>query len=822
MKIRTKLITSSAIMIAGLAAIALLAVHALTTIRTSINSLTSRSTPLQIKTTELQKIVEGLSGNLLQLGVSSEKEEVKRLSDRIEENRKQLDAVISDIGKLDAARAKQGDVSGTFKSLHDTVQNAVELRLKNVALFREDTTSVDTALSQVEQSLGAVRREMTALTASGAGRVTGAVASSSQLFTTSGTVKDMMLNLREVQVALSNLELAKSKVETVGVRQKIRSINGSIQGVALDDPQVQDVKKEMNSIHDAFTKPEDGLIALKVDILAGKTVENKYQTLKKHQMNTLTELNLKLTTLLDGMENKVVRNRNEVDAALGIRQKITSVNDHVNSIIGDSRALEAKTRLLMLSDNDTAYTAAVNDVRTLQGRLKSALAASRKELASIQQTSLIRSMDAAVASFGRAEASINRIISTQKNILDSNAVVAKAVAAVKESTLREVQAGEALVKETSHNQEKMVAGINSMVNRQLVLILSVSVCVALVALGSSFLTNRRVSTSMRRMTDMLRDVAQGEGDLTKRLDGSAQDEFGEAARWFNTFIEKLCLTMSSVSGTTEQVSAAAGTLKSTARQIATGADDVSQQALTVATASEQMAATSKEIAHNCSMAADSSSKASQFAANGAQVVGDAVSGMGRIAERVKTSAVAMQGLGARSEQIGEIVSTIEQIADQTNLLALNAAIEAARAGDQGRGFAVVADEVRALAVRTTDATAEIGAVIKGIIGEISSAIQNMERGVGEAEAGMDAAAKSGQALQDIIAQIAEAGMQIAQVATAAEQQTATTDEISSKIARITDVVRETASDADQTSTAANQLAGLADGLKKLVSQFKVS
>jgi len=149
------------------------------------------------------------------------------------------------------------------------------------------------------------------------------------------------------------------------------------------------------------------------------------------------------------MENRVTRNRSEVDAALGVRQKITTINDHVNSIIGDSRALESKTRLLMLSDNETAYGTAVNGVRSLQVRLKSALLGARKELAAIQQVSLTRSMDAAVMAFGRSEGSINRIITTQKNILDSTAVVSKAVTSVKESTRKEVQAGESLVKETS-------------------------------------------------------------------------------------------------------------------------------------------------------------------------------------------------------------------------------------------------------------------------------------------------------------------------------------------------------------------------------------
>jgi len=821
MKIRTTLIASSALMIAGLAFVAFLSVYALVTIRASINGLTSRSTPLQIKTTELQKVVEGLSGNLIQLGVASDSDEVRRLSTSVEVNRKRLEAIAEEIGRLDASRSSQGGAT-TFRTLHDTVQKAVEERLRNVELFRADTAQVDASLDQVEKALVVVRREMSGLNASGAARVTGAVASSSQLFATSGVVKDMMLNLREIQVALSNLELAKSKVDTLAVKQKIKLLNNSIQAVIFDDPMVRDVKKETSGIFDDFVRPEEGLIALKVEILSGKNVENKYQLLKKRQLNTLTDLNLKLSGLLDGMENKVNRNRSEVDAALGIRQKITAVNDAVNAIIGDSRSLEAKTRLLMLSDNEKSYTSTVTELNALQGRLKKELNGSRKELSLLQQAALLRSMDGAVAAFGKAEASIARIIATQKSILDSNAVVARAVAAVKESTMKEVLAGESLVKETSSNQERMVAGVNSMVNRQMTIILGVSAIVAAVALLGSFLTNRRVSSSLARMTALLQDVAHGEGDLTKRLDESARDEFGDASRWFNIFIDKLNRTISIVAGSTEQVSRAAAGLKGTAGQISSGAEQVTLQAVAVATASEELAATSMDIARNCSMAAESSQRASHSAAAGAQVVGEAVAGMNRIADRVKISSATMQGLGARSEQIGEIVGTIEDIADQTNLLALNAAIEAARAGDEGRGFAVVADQVRALAVRTTEATSEIGKVIKGIVSEISSAVSNMEQGVGEAEVGREAATKSGRALQDIITQIGEASLQMTQVATAAEQQTATTGEISSNIARITDVVRTTANDAEETLKAASQMAALADELKKQVGQFKLA
>jgi methyl-accepting chemotaxis protein len=195
--------------------------------------------------------------------------------------------------------------------------------------------------------------------------------------------------------------------------------------------------------------------------------------------------------------------------------------------------------------------------------------------------------------------------------------------------------------------------------------------------------------------------------------------------------------------------------------------------------------------------------------------------MSLIAEKVQESARTVDGLGARSDQIGAIIGTIEDIADQTNLLALNAAIEAARAGEQGRGFAVVADEVRALAERTTRATKEIDGMIKAIQSETRGAVAAMEQGVYQVEAGTMEAAKSGDALRDILRQVNDVASQVHQIATAAEEQTATTREISNNMQQITHVVQDTASGAHQSATAACQLQGNAEELQRLVRQFKL-
>ena len=294
------------------------------------------------------------------------------------------------------------------------------------------------------------------------------------------------------------------------------------------------------------------------------------------------------------------------------------------------------------------------------------------------------------------------------------------------------------------------------------------------------------------LRNMLQEISQGNGDLTRRLDESSKDELADVSRYFNLFIEKLRGIIAQVAQSAVQVASASSQLHSTAEQIATGSEQVASKTGTVAAASEEMSATSGDIAQNCLSAAENSNRASEMARGGADVVKQTIHGMELIATRVRDAAKTVEDLGSRSDQIGEIVGTIEDIADQTNLLALNAAIEAARAGEQGRGFAVVADEVRALAERTTRATREIGDMIKAIQTQTKGAVAAMEEGVSEVEKGTESSIKSGEALEMIMAQVNNVTMQVNQIATAAEEQTATTTEITSNISQITDVVHSTA------------------------------
>jgi methyl-accepting chemotaxis protein len=334
------------------------------------------------------------------------------------------------------------------------------------------------------------------------------------------------------------------------------------------------------------------------------------------------------------------------------------------------------------------------------------------------------------------------------------------------------------------------------------------------------LTARQLSRRFSWFTGMISKVA--DKDLTTRIVIRADDELGDMGKEFNRMMAVMEQMITSIQNAVLVLADDSKQLSASAGQMAGDADEVAGQASTVATASEEMAATSMEIAQNCTMAAEGSNQANSTAMDGAGVVQETISGMQRIAMRVRVAAETVSALGERSDQIGAIIGTIEDIADQTNLLALNAAIEAARAGEMGRGFAVVADEVRALAERTTKATREIGEMIKAIQMDTKGAVMSMEEGVTEVEKGTEEAAKSGEALEQILNQIQNVTMQVSQIATAAEEQNATTSEITNNIQQITTVAQGSAEMAQTSMKAATSLSEMADKLQTDIRMFKTA
>lgn len=342
-----------------------------------------------------------------------------------------------------------------------------------------------------------------------------------------------------------------------------------------------------------------------------------------------------------------------------------------------------------------------------------------------------------------------------------------------------------------------------------------------VFIAAGFLAPYFLVKPIEVLRDRMRDIGQGEGDLTARLSVESKDELGQVAGAFNQVIEKLQQSITVVKQVNFHLEQSTESLREAAANNIRMADQQHETVDQVVTAVEEMHGAAREIASNSNNGADAATEANNSVERGVKVSRESNSRVAKLSERLNRSSEAVGRLADEAVNIGTVLDVIRGIAEQTNLLALNAAIEAARAGEQGRGFAVVADEVRALASKTQQSTEDIQGRIETLQGGVDEAVVAMKSGIEMLDDTVEdvaSAAESFETIQGAIARISDMSMQIA---TATEEQTHVVEEINKNLQMISEFSSEGTEQSRSLSKLAEKLKGHTDELTSVVGSFRV-
>jgi len=821
MTIKGKLYLIMAVTVVGILAIGGSSLVGMNVVKGKLNILTERSTPYQLKTIELQRAVQEHTSGLVKLSATQAQAEFTVAKSEVEKSQESVTVLAKDLASFTGSNNSTG--MEQLASITKEMITVTEARLKAEEAGRTADRVMKGKLQQIAQKLRSLDSSMRK-SQSG---------SMSQLSASNQGVKKITKKLRDVQNAGNALSEVKQTVMEVAAADNktavtiatskfnaaTRKLAGS-EMVKTDPNAAKPLLEGVTDVRERVTGT-DGLIPQKINMLTASDDEKrkKFSQTLAQTVQRMAQMTVVMGDIVEKAAEDFSQEDTRFDASLqgagsassilGVSSELIAEGSEISRLIRDIFTASNPKELAEIKAN---MNAAFARTTALQGKVGGRKGGKGDGAAAVSAviSSLNEVRGQLLAKDGVAD-TIDRLLIVKKQSADLNEKLKNLTHAQRED-------GKKGMTTAQEEQEKAVKSVNAVFRTNIATVSILGLTVLVIGVLLSGLVLRSISKPITELSKMAERF--GSGDFSGRLDDKRKDEFGSLAVHFNAATTKLAEITWNLRNAITVMNSGAKELAHSSGDLLSGAALQSGESTQAASAMTEMTQTIDDVARNAHTAATESGNALARATTGREVVVRTVTGMEQIAESVRGAAIVIEALGDSSTKIGDIISTINDIADQTNLLALNAAIEAARAGDAGMGFAVVADEVRRLAQQTADATKEIAATIGQIQKDTERSVTAMRQGTQKVEEGITLAHEANQSLAAIVEASNQSVNVVNQIAVAAEEQSAVASQVSHGVERIAAITRDTEAAADNISKAAAHLNELAGDLDTMASWFK--
>lgn len=820
MSIKSKLFLNMALMIIGILVIGGFSLTGMQFVKGKLSVLTEQSTPYQLKLIELQRSLQEHTSNLVKLVNSDTLKDFATTRADSDKTLTETKNLASELASFKAAEGAGTATISELASITTEIARTTEERLKAEEDGRAADAQMKTRLQETSRKLRELeagmkktqRGSMEQVSVSNAGvKVINQKVKNVQA--ASQALNDVKISILEIAAAdnKSAVTIARSKY-TVASRLVTQS---NLVKAEAGKPIARELTEGINEVTKKVTDSQDGLLALKNSLLTTPSDDTKDRF--KQGLAFVNQKLAQLTVAMGDAVEKASEDFSSEDKKFDSSLKGATSAGDVMSLTTELITVGAEVNRLIKEIFAAATVQELDAIRKELSRQFDISAAVQKRVSG-NQGSQLRSAVASLLEIRGLLLAKDGVADKLQHVMTVKAKSLELNGKLKELVAKQREEGKKGATSAQAEQAKAVKAVNRIFATNITTVSIISLVVLVLGIVFSTLLARQITGPIKELTTLSEQF--GDGNFSNRLDANRKDEFGQLALHFNSATAKLAEITQGLRRAIADLNVRAQELAKDSDALSAGAARQSSESTQAASAMAEMAQTIDDVARNAHTAASESGNALARATSGRDVVGRTVTGMEQIAASVRDAAVVIEALGDSSTKIGDIISTINDIADQTNLLALNAAIEAARAGEAGMGFAVVADEVRRLAQQTADATKEIATTIGQIQKDTERSVKAMRQGTDRVEEGITLAHEANQSLSAIVEASNQSVAVVNQIAVAAEEQSAVAGQVSHGVEQIAAITRDAEQASDNISTAATHLNELAGELDRMARWFK--